>query len=69
MHDVKEEHDTEGDRKDINYVVIIFMFVAIVPFVILNTYEPQIDVQLDFFELMFLLSQFAAGIFGIFVGI
>ena len=66
---MKKEHDTEEVKKDINYLILIFMFVAIVPYVILNTYEPQIDVQLDFFELMFLLSQFAAGIFGIFVGI
>ena len=69
MHDVEKEYENEEVKKDINYLVLILMFVAIIPYVVLNTYEPQIDVQLDFFELMFLLSQFAAGIFGIFVGL
>ena len=45
------------------------MFVGILIFAFFNYHEPQIDTQLDFFELMFILSQYAAGVFGVIVGI
>ena len=62
---MKKNSDYQASKSDINYVVILLMLVAIIPYVILNTYEPQIDTQYDFFELMFPLSEFVAGIFGI----
>jgi len=41
------------------------MFIAIVLYGVLNSYEPQIDRQYDFFELMFPISEFVAGGFGL----
>lgn len=52
---------------EINPFIVIAMFVAIVAFGIMNTIEPQIDRQYDFFELMFPLSEFAAGGFALVV--
>jgi len=64
---VARESKTEARTGEINYLVIIFIFVGIVFFGFLNLYEPQIDQQFDFFELMFPLSEFVAGGFGLIV--
>jgi len=64
---VARESKAESRTGEINYLVIIFIFVGIVFFGFLNLYEPQIDQQFDFFELMFPLSEFIAGGFGLIV--
>jgi len=64
---VEREYKDESKVGEINYVIIICIFVAIVFFGFFNLYEPQVDQQFDFFELMFPLSEFAAGGFGLIV--
>jgi hypothetical protein len=54
-------------QKGINYYVIAGIFVSILIFIFLNSLEPQIDYQLDFFELMFVLGYAAPGVFALFV--
>ena len=41
---------------EINYYVIAFIFIAVVVFDIANAIEPQIDSELDFFELAKMLE-------------
>ncbi len=43
----------------INYYILVAMSLLILLFVIANSFEPQIDSQLDFFELVYLLSSAA----------
>jgi len=62
---VKSEPKTGAMGNEINFLVVIAMFAAIVLYGVMNSYEPQIDRQYDFFELMFPLSEFAAGGFGL----
>lgn len=64
---MKSNIDTDTATSEINYFVILFMFVGIIFYVVFNSYEPQIDTQYDFFELMFPLSEFVAGAFGLIV--
>ncbi|MGI0076155.1 MAG: hypothetical protein ACREAU_01965 [Nitrosopumilaceae archaeon] len=64
---VERGYKDEFRAGEINYLVLIFMFVAIVIFGFMNLYEPQFDQQFDFFELMFPLSEFVAGGFGLVV--
>lgn len=59
------EFKTGALGNEINPFIVIAMFVAIVAFGIMNLFEPQIDRQYDFFELMFPLSEFAAGGFAL----
>ena len=51
------------DKTDINYYVIVAIISAVVIFDIANALEPQVDSQLDFFELMRILGFGAAAIF------
>ena len=62
---MERESKVEARTGEINYLVIIVIFVGIVCFGFFNLYEPQIDQQFDFFEIMFFLSEFAAGGFGL----
>jgi hypothetical protein len=48
---------------EINYYVLAAIFTAIVLFDIANALEPQVDAELDFFELMRMLGFAAASIF------
>jgi hypothetical protein len=48
---------------EINYYVLAAIFIAIVLFDIANALEPQVDAELDFFELMGMLGFAAASIF------
>ena len=48
---------------EINYYVLAAIFTAIVLFDIANALEPQVDAELDFFELMRTLGYAAASIF------
>lgn len=52
---------------EINYYVLAAIFVAIVLFDIANALEPQVDAELDFFELMRMLGFAAASIFAFMV--
>jgi len=61
---VEREHKVEEKRGKISYFVIIAIFCGIVIFGFMNLYEPQIDRQYDFFELMFPISEFVAAGFG-----
>lgn len=54
---------TSIEKTDINYYVVTAIIVAIVLFDIGNSMEPQVDSQLDFFELMRILGFGAAAIF------
>ena len=51
------------EKTDINYYVISAIIAAVVLFDIANALEPQVDSQLDFFELMRILGFGAAAIF------
>ena len=64
---MKPEPKTGSFSSAINPFIVIAMFVAIVVYGIMNSLEPQIDRQYDFFELMFPLSEFAAGGFALIV--
>ncbi|MEW6043657.1 MAG: hypothetical protein AB1608_05295 [Thermoproteota archaeon] len=64
---MEREYNNESTKSEINYLVIISLFVGIIFYGFMNLYEPQIDQQFDFFELAFLLSEFVAGIFGLVV--
>lgn len=48
---------------EINYYVIAAIFISALFFVLANAYEPQINTQLDFFELIFILGMFAPAVF------
>ena len=60
-----EEPDeiAKQERKSINYYVIAGILIAVLIFIFLNSLEPQIDYQLDFFELMFILAYAAPAVF------
>ncbi|MFI5416638.1 MAG: hypothetical protein ACHQW9_01125 [Nitrososphaerales archaeon] len=47
----------------INYYVIAVIFISALFFVVANAFEPQINTQLDFFELVFILGMFAPAVF------
>ena len=51
------------EKTEINYYVVAAIFAAIVVFDVANSWEPQIDSQLDFFELMRIFGFAAASIF------
>jgi hypothetical protein len=59
----KETEKKEKVGKDINYYVLAAIFGAIVLFDITNAMEPQVDAELDFYELMRMLGFAAASIF------
>lgn len=52
----------------LNYYIISVIFIAILLFTLANSLEPQIDAQLDFFELIFILGSAATSIFSFVVG-
>lgn len=62
-----KNNDVEISQVGINYAIIAIMFAGIIAFSAMNMYEPQIDDQPDIFELIFYISQFVAGVFGVFV--
>ena len=64
---MKSEPTTGSMSNDVNFLVVITMFAGILAYGIMNSYEPQVDRQYDFFELMFPLSEFAAGGFALLV--
>jgi hypothetical protein len=57
----REKEERVGS--EINYYVLVAIFTAIVLFDIANALEPQVDAELDFFELMRMLGFAAASIF------
>lgn len=52
----------------LNYYVISAIFIAILIFTFANSLEPQIDTQLDLFELIFILGSAITSIFSFIVG-
>lgn len=52
-----------SQEAEISYSVLVVMGLAIVLFVIANAFEPQVDSQLDFFELIYLISSAAPVVF------
>jgi hypothetical protein len=59
----KETEKKEKVGKHINYYVLAAIFGAIVLFDITSAMEPQVDAELDFYELMHMLGFAAASIF------
>lgn len=57
----------ENIRGDLNYYVITGIFISVLFFTVVNSFEPQIDAQLDFFELVFILGYTATAVFSFIV--
>jgi hypothetical protein len=60
-----------GDKMEsrVNYYVIAVIFIGILFFILANALEPQIDEQLDLFELIFVLGAIATAVFSFVVGL
>ena len=60
-----------GEKMDphVNYYVISAIFIGIIFFTLANALEPQIDTQLDLFELIFILGSAVTAIFSFAVGL
>ena len=52
---------------EINYYVVAGIVILVLLFTLANSWEPQINSQLDFFELIFVLAYAAPGIFSIII--
>ena len=61
------ESKTGSESNQVHFLVVVAMFAVALAYAIMNSYEPQIDRQYDFFELIFPLSEFAAGGFALVV--
>ena len=61
------EPDSKTSIVGVNYYVLAAMVAGILLFGIANAFEPDIYSQADFFEIVYSLSQFATGIFGMYV--
>ena len=61
------EPDSKTSIVGVNYYVLAAMVAGILLFGIANAFEPDIYSQADFFEIVYSLSQFATGIFGLYV--
>jgi len=59
----EQEKKSSIVKTDINYYVVVAIITAVILFDITNAIEPQVDSQLDFFELMRILGFGAAAIF------
>lgn len=59
--------EQKGGTSTINYYVISCILIAVLFFTIANAVEPQINNQLDFFELIFILAYSAPAIFSFIV--
>jgi hypothetical protein len=58
-----EATKTEKAEGQINYYVIAGILISILFFIVANAIEPQINEQLDFFELIFVLAYAAPAVF------
>jgi hypothetical protein len=59
--------ETSPQGVHVNYYVLTVMFAFIIFFSFANAYEPQIDSQIDFFDISLPIAQFVTGIFGLYV--
>jgi hypothetical protein len=67
MVEIKENGQTVSPSRKINYYIISAILIAVLLFTYANSLEPQIDSQLDFFELIFVLAFAAPSIFSFIV--
>jgi len=63
MDEVSEKEQKSPATKSINYYVIVAIFISVLLFTFANSIEPQINAQLDFFELIFVLAYAAPAVF------
>jgi len=67
MDEANEKEQKSSSHKNINYYVIAAIFISVLLFTFANSIEPQINEQLDFFELIFVLAYAAPAVFSFFV--
>ena len=67
MDEVSEKEQKSLSTKGINYYVVAAIFISVLLFTFANSIEPQIDSQLDFFELIFVLAYAAPAVFSFIV--
>ncbi len=63
MDEISEKEQKSSAPKSINYYVIAAIFISVLLFTFANAIEPQINAQLDFFELIFVLAYAAPAVF------
>ena len=67
MDETSEKDLKSAVSKGINYYIVAAIFISVLLFTFANSIEPQIDSQLDFFELIFVLAYAAPAVFSFFV--
>lgn len=62
-----EGEKEQKTKTEINYYIIAAIFISVLLFTFANSIEPQIDYQMDIFELIFSMAYAAPAIFSFFV--